>query len=268
MDNSIFDYSYHYSNWHSGSKISRNSDIRFAQKLFSDHAIFPKNKDSKVLEIGCGMGRFLLMLQEKGFRNLTGVDIDKTQIAIAQKEGLNVYLYDGIEWLKNTSDTFDVIYFFDVLEHIDKERQLEFLRLVCDHLNDGGMIALSVPNALAPSGMFYRYIDFTHTVSYSREAISFLLNNAGFHHIDIRPQHKECDDVINLKIPWAKIYIIEFGLKDIILTPNLVVVAFKDGKELKNYKRNAPAIVNDYRKAIKLKKRNLLSRIFKHLKIF
>ena len=246
MDNSKFNYSYQYGNWHSDTAESMQHDIDLARKLFSDHCIFPKHKDSNVLEIGCGMGRFMLMLQDEGYNNLVGVDIDKTQISIAKKSNLRVYLIDGIEYLKSTSDRFNVIYFFDVLEHIDKEKQLEFLKLIYEHLDDNGMIAFSVPNALAPSSMFYRYDDFTHTISYCKNTISFLLRNAGFHYMDIRPQHKECNNVLRIKRPWADIYRIEFELKDIILTPNLVVVAFKDKADFLYYRETAPTIENNY----------------------
>lgn len=248
MDNSRFNYSYHYENWHSDTNESEQSDVRLAKKLFLDHHIFPKYKDSKVLEIGCGMGRFMLMLRDEGYNNLLGVDIDKTQISVAKKSNLNVSLLDGIEYLKNSIDTFDVIYFFDFLEHLDKEKQLDFLKLVYEHLDDSGMIAFSVPNALAPSGMFYRYIDFTHTVSYCKYTISFLLHNAGFHYMDIRPQHKENSKVMRLKRPWADIYRKEFGIEDVILTPNLVTVAFKNKTEFESYLKAAPIIKNDYYK--------------------
>ncbi len=248
MDNSKFNYSYQYGNWHSDTAESMQHDIDLARRLFSDHCIFPKHKDSNVLEIGCGMGRFMLMLRDEGYNNLIGVDIDKTQINIAKKSNLNVSLLDGIEYLKNTIDTFDVIYFFDVLEHLDKEKQLDFLKLVCEHLDDNGMIAFSVPNALAPSGMLYRYDDFTHTVSYCKNTISFLLHNAGFHYMDIRPQHKESSKVMRLKRPWADIYRKEFGIEDVILTPNLVTVAFKNKTEFESYLKAAPIIKNDYYK--------------------
>ena len=102
MDNSKFNYSYQYGNWHSDTAESMQHDIDLARRLFSDHCIFPKHKDSNVLEIGCGMGRFMLMLRDEGYNNLIGVDIDKTQINIAKKSNLNVSLLDGIEYLKNT----------------------------------------------------------------------------------------------------------------------------------------------------------------------
>lgn len=78
MNNGDINYSYYYENWHSDTDESRNNDVALAIALFDTHAIYPRNTFDRVLEIGCGMGRFLLMLQEKGYTNLVGVDIDKT----------------------------------------------------------------------------------------------------------------------------------------------------------------------------------------------
>lgn len=246
MDNSKFNYSLQYCNWHADTKQSYDTDLAYARKFFSDHNIYPKKKDSRICEIGCGMGRFLSMLKEEGYDNLTGVDIDKVLVKIARRDIENIHLADAIDFLSNTHDIFDVIYVFDVLEHIAKEKQLEFLRLIYSRLKDDGFVVFSIPNALAPSGMLYRYDDFTHTVSYCSNTISFLLSNAGFPYMNIRPQYKESEEVINMKKTWADIYRIEFGMKDVILTPNLVVVAFKIESMYNAYMYNAPVIENNY----------------------
>lgn len=64
--------------------------------------------------------------------------------------------------------------------------------------------------------------------------------------MNIRPQYKESEEVINIKKTWADIYRIEFGMKDVILTPNLVVVAFKIESMYNAYMYNAPIIENNY----------------------
>ncbi len=246
MDNSEFDYSLHYLNWHPDTKESLDKDVKYAEKLFSDHGIFPAKKDARILELGCGMGRFLLMLQHVGYSILTGVDIDKTLVGIAKRTGLDIRLSDVVEWLENNEDKFDMIYFFDLLEHIDNERQLHFLRLVNAHLFDDGMVALMVPNALAPCAMYQRYIDFTHRVSYTETSLRFILANAGFNYVDVRHQYRERGRVRKLKIPHAELLEREFGLENIILTPNLFAVGFKKETAYEQYNKNAPIITNPY----------------------
>ncbi len=264
MRNDLFDYSYQYGFWHSDTPESRARDIDRAMYLFDAHALYPKSKSDKVLEIGCGMGRFLLMLKKLGYKNLFGLDIDPSQYKIAKNEGLDVCLADANEFLSISEEKYNVIYFFDVLEHIEKEKQLKLLKMIYDHTTDDGFIALSVPNALSPTSGFYRYTDFTHTTSYTDNTCKFLLHNAGFHFFSIRPQNQETAKIQNLKLPWARLYRYEFGLTNFILTPNLIVVAFKKANILDLYLKKTPIIQNDY---MEVKKENLLKRILKYVKI-
>ncbi|MDR1495005.1 MAG: class I SAM-dependent methyltransferase [Rickettsiales bacterium] len=248
MKNSDFNYSYYYSNWHSDTLESRQNDINCAKCLFDLHTLYPLEKSDRVLEIGCGMGRYMLMLREAGYENLTGVDIDISQINVAKKENLSVHMADATEFLVKSSEKYSVIYAFDILEHIDKEKQLSMLKAMFGATTGDGFVAFSVPNGLAPLASFYRYADFTHTVSYTDITMRFLLHNAGFHHTAVRPQHQESEEVQRLKLPWAQLYRNEFGLEDFILTPNLIVAAFKTQNALDRYLANVPVIRNDYSK--------------------
>lgn len=219
-----------------------------------------------MLEIGCGMGRFLLHLKEMGYSDIVGVDIDKSQYSIAKKEGLNVFLSDAKTFLLNDMSKYHAIYAFDVLEHIDKVEQLELLRLIFNRLDDNGMLVIQVPNALAPTATYFRYIDFTHTISYTEDSLSFLLHNAGFHDFCIRPTHNESQEVQNLKLPWARLYRHEFGLKNIILTPNIIAIVFKNKESYQSWKAKAPIIDNPYqddRKAKSNKIKHLIKKIWR-----
>jgi 2-polyprenyl-3-methyl-5-hydroxy-6-metoxy-1,4-benzoquinol methylase len=247
VKNSDFDYSYHYSNWHSDTDESRNADILWAKQLFDCHAIYPRGKGARVLEIGCGMGRVLLMLREQGYENLTGVDIDESQAGTAKKEGLRVYQTDANDFLRDGSEKFDAVYCFDVLEHIEKEDQLPLLKLINSRLADGGFVVIRVPNALSPTSMYFRYIDFTHCISYTTYSLSFLLRNAGLHYITVRAERQEPLRMQWMKIPWANLYRFEYGLEDFALTPNIVAVAFKDEDMFKDYMSRAPLVQNGYR---------------------
>ncbi|WP_264039798.1 class I SAM-dependent methyltransferase [Pectobacterium carotovorum] len=264
MNNADFDYHYQYKNNHPDTQESCTKDIEQAKILFDSHAMYPQQKNDKVLEVGCGMGRLMLMLQREGYDNITGIDIDKSQIEISRKQNLDTHS-DAIDFLQENDKTYDTIYAFDVLEHIAKEKQLDFLKMVFNHTNDTGFIALSIPNALAPTAMLYRYDDFTHTTVYTENTISFLLHNAGFHFFSIRPQHQESAMVQELKLPWARLYRHESGMDNFILTPNLVIVAFKTKDGLEKYNKKSPKISNTYPDAVYSKARGL-RRIWKHIK--
>jgi 2-polyprenyl-3-methyl-5-hydroxy-6-metoxy-1,4-benzoquinol methylase len=251
---------------------SRERDINWwAGFTFDHHRISPKDKKDNILEIGCGMGRFMLMLKENGYQNLTGLDIDQSQIDVAQKENLNVFLSDASDFLMRNNEKYDVIYCFDVLEHIEKDNQLPLLKLIHQHLSDDGFLVLQVPNAMSPTATYFRYIDFTHLVSYTDKTLGFLLHNAGLHFFVIRPQHQETQEIQQLKMPWARLYRHEFCLDSFILTPNIVAVAFKKEQSLNDYLSDAPEIKNDYQEiqiheAPPKPKERPLKRLWRHLK--
>lgn len=249
MNNKDFDYSYQYSNWHSDTEESKEKDMAWGKAIFDTHAIYPTSSGKRVLEIGCGMGRYLMMLRRLGFRRLTGIDIDASLIKIAKKEKLSVHLSDAIKFFSFYRRKYDVIYAFDVLEHVAKEKQLTLLKKMYAHLRDDGFIVIQVPNALSPTALYFRYTDFTHVVSYTKETLEFLLHNAGFHFAKVRPQHQETKAIQDLKLPWVRLYRQEYGLTnpdDFILTPNIVVVAFKKKELLEAYLKKAPPINNTY----------------------
>ena len=89
MKNNEFDYSYQYMNWHSDTPESESADINHAKYMFDIHNLYPVRKSAKILEIGCGMGRQLKMLRNAGYTNLTGCDIDISQINVAKHNEKN-----------------------------------------------------------------------------------------------------------------------------------------------------------------------------------
>ncbi|MEN7547926.1 class I SAM-dependent methyltransferase [Rapidithrix thailandica] len=103
----------------------------------------PLNADSALLDIGCAGGPLLIELENRGFHNLTGIDVSAPAIQLAQKRGLkNVQVMDGAK-LAFENDSFDLIIASDVLEHIqDEEKALhEWFRV----LRPGGWLLVFVP---------------------------------------------------------------------------------------------------------------------------
>lgn len=48
----------------------------------------PKNRDVRILEIGCGMGEFYIFLKRNGYKNYTGIDASVENISFIKKEVL------------------------------------------------------------------------------------------------------------------------------------------------------------------------------------
>lgn len=58
MDNSKFNYSLQYCNWHADTKQSYDTDLAYARKFFSDHNIYPKKKTREYAKLGAAWADF------------------------------------------------------------------------------------------------------------------------------------------------------------------------------------------------------------------
>jgi 2-polyprenyl-3-methyl-5-hydroxy-6-metoxy-1,4-benzoquinol methylase len=90
----------------------------------------PSDKKRAVLDIGCGYGRELYILSELGFTNLTGIEMTKESFEIAEKElkgRAHIIFGDGFRFASRVKGKYDLIILFDVLEHVEKERVVQYL---------------------------------------------------------------------------------------------------------------------------------------------
>lgn len=239
-------YKYQYEEWHQDTKESRDADVAALTGFIDIHSIWPRDKKARIFDVGCGMGRFLLAFREKGYKNLSGVDVDEYQVGVAKKEKLNVKLMDAGQFFDKNKKPFDLVTMIDCLEHIDKDQQIDLLKKINKSLSGDGGLAIRVPNALAPAFGYFRYIDFTHKLSYTETSLTYVLKNAGFEHIVFRPAWQESENIIKHKIYYAELLKAEFGLENPILTENIVVIAFKSQKAFDDYQKNAPRIEVKY----------------------
>lgn len=105
-------------------------------------------KDAKILDIGCRFGTLIYNLYERGYKNVSGIDIDQDAVI----EGKELYGniagairgYDGFH-IPFDEEFFDVVLMFDVIEHIpDVERFLK--EEVHRVLKKGGVLIFQTPN--------------------------------------------------------------------------------------------------------------------------
>jgi SAM-dependent methyltransferase len=139
------------------------------------------------LDVGCGDGRFLRHAKEQGFE-IWGIDFDKKSVENVKRNlGIDTVfamsLEEFYEYAKEKNLKFDVITFFEVLEHQDKPR--EFLEMVKGLLKEGGYIAGSVPNrntVLIESLWKSTHIDFPphHFIRFSQKSLESAIKLSGF----------------------------------------------------------------------------------------
>jgi len=98
-------------------------------------------KSLKILNIGCGTGGTVRMLET--FGEVVNVDASDEAIKFMQKHGFKHSIkVEGIDLPFETA-TFDMVCAFDVLEHIDED--VEAIREWRRVLKPGGKIVLTVP---------------------------------------------------------------------------------------------------------------------------
>jgi len=101
------------------------------------------DKNEKILDFGCGTGRFTSWLKERGFK-VVGIDITEEMLDVAKKTYPNdiFILYDGID-LPFDDQSFDRVLSVFVLQHISDQN--DFWRTVTELVRcvkKGGMIYL------------------------------------------------------------------------------------------------------------------------------
>lgn len=148
----------------------------------------PSNRDARILDIGCGMGHFLYFLKCEGYRNFLGIDISKQQIDFV-KENItdSAVVADVLDFLGK--EHFEVIVLNDILEHIPKNKLIEFLHMVSDSLENNGAVFIKVPNMSNPFGLKSRYITITHEVGFTEYSLVEVLKTIGFQDILITPAY-------------------------------------------------------------------------------
>jgi len=127
-----------------GGRDQRILPLEPGHRYFLEDSLAPRR--GALLDIGCGTGNFLAAAQDAGY-DVTGIELDRNAANFAREQlGLDrIRLVTLGEFTEQpTQNKFDVITFFEVLEH--QAAPLEFLRNAKKCLKPRGMIALSVPN--------------------------------------------------------------------------------------------------------------------------
>jgi len=154
-------------------------------------------ESAAILELGCGHGRMLNYLHQKGFRNVKGIDISQEQIDLAQRDALDAERADVFEYLDASSPAFsrrggsptipgdgwDCVIAIDFVEHFTKEELLRMFESLHAAMKPGAMLLLQTVNG---EGLFSRQImygDLTHETILTPGSLAQLLRATGFENI-------------------------------------------------------------------------------------
>ena len=239
------------------NQVSRSGDKDIHKKLNEDHLqlkneiipLLPADKNIRILDIGCGYGGLLLLLQKSGYKNTEGIDISEEQVKIAKELGLkNIKQTDMVAYLESNNDEFDVIIGIDIIEHFNKpelisllekiKRALRTKSQITNHksqITNGGMAIFRTPNTDAPFGSTYYFGDYTHESFLNYSSAEQLFLSLGFQQVRILPSYIRVKGTKNLirSFLWffvvlaCKITLFASGksTKTVLLTPNLIILA-------------------------------------------
>lgn len=154
----------------------------------------PSANHNRVLDIGCGGGRFCRAATRSGWKTL-GIDVSNVALDFARQISPLDYLSIDLDDVERLRGRFDVITAFEVLEHQAKVRH--FLESVRAALNDQGRFFCTVPawehpevrNASRPD-----WIPPVHLLFFTRASLGAALRLNGFEvlktgHIPAGPEH-------------------------------------------------------------------------------
>lgn len=135
---------------------------------------------SKVLDVGCGSGKFLLVAPKN--HKVTGTEIINQEIKKCREKGLNVIQANLDKKLPFEDNFFDGILMSHVIEHLEKPYQtLKELKRI---LKPNGRLVILTPNFATDYKNFYN--DPTHKKPFTKRGLFKLLYDSEFKNIQIK----------------------------------------------------------------------------------
>lgn len=137
-----------------------------------------------VLDLGCGRGEWLELLQQHGFE-AKGIDSDEGMLQTCRMRDLNAIQGDAIAYLESVEkESLSIVSAFHLVEHIPFKNLQRLIREAHRALKPGGLLILETPNPenlLVGTSSFY--LDPTHERPLPAELLSFVVEYAQFRRV-------------------------------------------------------------------------------------
>ena len=141
----------------------------------------------RVLDLGCGLGDFLVFCGADLAREAVGADRDAENVAYCREQGLDARQETAAECLARP-DLYAAIVMNDVIEHIAKPEIIPLVSLIRERLLPGGKAVLKTPNMANPlTAARTFHMDLTHEVGFTEDTMVYVLEQAGFADIQVLP---------------------------------------------------------------------------------
>jgi SAM-dependent methyltransferase len=168
------------------------------QKIFDFIIRGLKDKNARILDIGCGTGGLLKIFKENGFTNLFGLDPSARCVDILLDNGIKA-LQGSVNNLKlDNKHRFDLIILSSVLEHIVDLK--DCMMRVSNLSAPNGLLFVEVPNAARFQGyVFAPFQQFSveHINYFSHWSIDNLLKMFYFERCDMENMENKINQTID-----------------------------------------------------------------------
>jgi len=139
-----------------------------------------------ILDVGCGRGEWLQLLQESGY-TARGIDINRVMIDQCREKGLEVIEADVITYLQSLPDaSLAAVTGFHIIEHLPFEVLVKLVDETVRVLGSGGLAIFESPN---PENLIVGacnfYSDPTHRQPLFPPTIKFLFEERGFFDVNL-----------------------------------------------------------------------------------
>ncbi len=141
----------------------------------------PEIKTMTMLDLGCGRGEWLELLQEHAYRAI-GVEINHRMIEACRSSGFDVIEDDAINYIKNLeAESMGVVTGFHVIEHLTLRNRIRLFDETLRVLAPGGMAIFETPN---PENLMVGacefYSDPTHKRPIPPATLQYFMQSCGF----------------------------------------------------------------------------------------
>jgi len=165
------------------SKEMKNFRIKQFQRFVDDYCL----KEKKLIEIGCGCGEYMSIMQHFGVETF-GLEYSETSVSQCIQSGLNVFQgFIHTSHYRINSAPFNGFYILNFLEHLPDPNT--FLTGIYNNLAENAIGLVEVPNfdMILKKNLFSEFTS-DHLLYFTKETLNSLLKQNGFEIIT-------CDDI-------------------------------------------------------------------------